>query len=164
MKDSKKGNKEGPNSRQIAFLLSQVGAHASMKFAERIHSLGIQPHHAGILRILSKERNVNQKDLANTLSILPSRLVTFIDELESMGVVVRVVDAKDRRNHRIELTIQGNTLMKSISEVAQEHNEEVCRELNTDERQTLAGLLARLASTHGLVAGVHPGYKFAKSK
>ena len=41
-------------SAEPAFLLSQVGAHASAKFAERLEQLGLKPPHAGILRVVEQ--------------------------------------------------------------------------------------------------------------
>src|SRR5699024_1520625 len=38
---------------QPAFLLSQVGAHAAARFAERLEPLGLKPAHSGVLRVVA---------------------------------------------------------------------------------------------------------------
>jgi len=65
----------------LAFLLSQVGAHAAARFAERIAPLKLKPHHSGILRILENDAGVTQQALCDLLGMFPSRLVGLLDEL-----------------------------------------------------------------------------------
>ena len=68
-----------------AFLLAQVGAHATSKFAERLFDLKLTPADAGIFRILAATPAITQQALATALGTLPSRLVALIDALESRG-------------------------------------------------------------------------------
>lgn len=150
---------EGGESVGIAFLLAQLGAYSAARFAARLVDLGLNPAHAGILRLLATEPNLNQRELAVRLHALPSRIVTLIDELEKLGLVVRRRSTADRRSSALELTDAGRTTMASLRHIATAHEAEITAAVTPQERQQLAGLLGRLAEGNGLTQGVHPGYR-----
>jgi DNA-binding MarR family transcriptional regulator len=141
-----------------AFLLAQLGAHAASKFAERLSALDLAPPHAGILRFVSASGGTSQQGLANHLSILPSRLVILIDQLEERGMVERRADPADRRSHALHLTDKGMETLKAIGRLARDHQEALLVSLTADERDVLAALLRRVADQQGLRPGVHPGF------
>jgi DNA-binding MarR family transcriptional regulator len=142
-----------------AFLLAQVGAHAAMKFGERLKKLKLAPHHAGILRILAVTPAITQQSLAKMLGIVPSRLVALIDEMESWGLVERRSDRDDRRRYALHLTEKGRAMLEAIGRVAREHGQELLAALSEEERRQMAILLRRIADDQGLSHGVHPGYR-----
>ncbi|MDB6021870.1 MAG: Transcriptional regulator, MarR family [Pedosphaera sp.] len=145
--------------KRLAFLLSQVGAHAAAKFAERLGPLKLAPAHAGILWAISADTGISQQGLAKLLGMFPSRLVLVLDELEQMGLIERKATAADRRTYALHVTAKGRTTMQSIGRLAQEHQEKLCAALTPGEQETLAALLSRIAEEQGLAPGVHPGYR-----
>ncbi|HEX4622381.1 MAG TPA: MarR family transcriptional regulator [Myxococcaceae bacterium] len=148
--------------RSPSFLLAQVGAHAAAKFAERLASTGLTPAHAGILRIIANGPGTSQRALASTLGMLPSRLVTLVDELETKGLIERRDNPDDRRLHALHLTERGGKAMMEIGRVARAHGEALCAALKPAEREQLSELLGRIADEQGLTPGVHPGFKRIK--
>jgi DNA-binding MarR family transcriptional regulator len=144
-----------------AFLLAQVGAHAASKFGERLATLNLAPHHAGILRILGSTPAITQQTLAETLGMVPSRLVVLVDEMESSGLVERRNDPGDRRRYALHLTEKGRSMLETIGRVAREHSQTLLSALSADEQRQLANLLRRIADEQGLAPGVHPGYRHA---
>ena len=150
---------ERPNRGSFAaFLLAQVGALAARQFGERMQPIGLTPPHAGILRMLALSAGISQRDLADRLGMHASRLVAVVDELESLGLVVRTANSEDRRSYALELTPAGREKLAEVGKVAREHNEALCASLSVEEREMLAGLLQRIADAQGLGRGVHPGY------
>jgi DNA-binding MarR family transcriptional regulator len=141
-----------------AFLLAQVGAHAAARFAERLDLIGLAPPHAGILRLIQASEGLSQQALGAELNVLPSRLVTLIDELEHRGLVKRRDHPTDRRSYALYLTDKGQDSLKAIGRVAREHQTALCSALTDDEREQLARLLRRIADQQGLRPGVHPGF------
>jgi DNA-binding MarR family transcriptional regulator len=146
-------------ARSAAFLLAQVGAHAAERFGERLAALNLSRPHAGILRAIAASSGLSQQALASTLSILPSRLVVLVDELEERGLIERRDDARDRRAYALHLTENGAHMMASIGQIARAHEDSLCAALNDKERSQLADLLTRIADQQGLTAGVHPGFR-----
>ncbi len=143
----------------LAFLLSQVGAHAAARFAERLEPLGLKPPHAGILVVLQQADGLSQQALGAKLGAFPSRLVALLDELEGRGLVERRDSPTDRRSYALYLTEAGREALDQIGRVAREHQEALCAALDPSERARLAGLLTRIAAQQGLAPGVHPGFR-----
>jgi DNA-binding MarR family transcriptional regulator len=143
----------------LAFLLAQVGGLAAIKFAERLGPLELSPAQAGLLRAVAADPGRSQRALAEKLGTLPSRLVILIDELEAAGLLERRVSSRDRRVSELYLTSAGSQKMRRIGRVGQAHGEALLAPLDDAERADLAMMLGKLAEHHGLVAGVHPGYR-----
>ena len=72
-----------------ALLLSQLGAHVSRRFAERLAPLDLSPAHVAVLRVVGQNPGIGQRELAEELGVVPSRVVVLIDELEERGIVER---------------------------------------------------------------------------
>jgi DNA-binding MarR family transcriptional regulator len=143
----------------VAFLLAQLGHHASDLFARRIDVLDLSPAQAGILRLLSAEPGPSQQALSARLGLLPSRVVAFVDDLEERGYLERRRNRDDRRLYALFLTPAGEQLMGRLSAIAREHEQDITSGLSVDQRRTLSQLLSLLAEQRGLTPGVHPGYR-----
>jgi DNA-binding MarR family transcriptional regulator len=155
-RDGRPGAQGHPRS--TAFLLAQLGSVAASKFAERLSSTGLAPHHAGILRTIAKNPGTSQQALASLLGMLPSRLVTYLDELEGRGLIERRDNPEDRRLYALALTEKGTRAMGDIGRVAKAHDDDMCAALSARERKELHTLLGKLADHHHLTPGVHPGF------
>ena len=143
----------------LAFLLSQVGSHASARFAARLEPLGLKPPHAGILRVIEQADGLSQQALGEKLGMFPSRLVTVLDELEERGLVERRDSPTDRRSYALYLTGPGRDALEQIGRVGREHQDSLCAALDESERAQLAAFLTRIAAEQGLTPGVHPGFR-----
>jgi DNA-binding MarR family transcriptional regulator len=143
----------------LAFLLSQVGAHSSARFAERLEPLGLKTAHAGILRVIKQTDGLSQQALGERLGMFPSRLVAVLDELEQLGLVERRDSPTDRRSYALHLTEAGRGALERIERIGQEHQEALCAALDESERAQLAGFLRRIVAEQGLTPGIHPGYR-----
>jgi DNA-binding MarR family transcriptional regulator len=155
-----KPRRSGPRgAASPAFLLAQVGGHASAMFAERLAALGLTPPQAGILRAIDASAGASQQALCGSLGVAASRLVTLVDDLERRKLVERRDDPGDRRVYALHLTDHGREALTAIGRVAREHQEALCAALTPEERDLLAGLLRRIADQQGLAPGVHPGFR-----
>jgi DNA-binding MarR family transcriptional regulator len=143
----------------LAFLLSQVGFHASARFAARLEPLRVKPPHVGILRVVEQADGLSQQALCERLGVFPSRLVALIDELERLGLVERRNSPSDRRSRALHLTEEGRKTLRKIDRVSGEHQEAICHALDADERAQLADFLRRIVTEQGLSPGVHPGFR-----
>jgi DNA-binding MarR family transcriptional regulator len=139
-------------------LLSQVGAHAAMRFAQRLGPLGLTPPHVGILRALSESAGMSQQQLATLLGLHPSRLVSLVDDLEGRGLAERRDSPEDRRTHALALTEDGKKALAEALRISAKHQDELCAALDPKEREQLAAMLEKIAQQQGLAPGVHPGF------
>jgi len=143
---------------RTGFLLSQLGAFASARFAELVKPAGLTPATAGALRILMENPGISQRALADRLGAVPSRVVVLVDTLEAAGLVTRTRDPHDRRHHRLDLTDAGLASLRGLRAAAEEQNSDILAPLDPTERATFSELVARLAAAHGLDPDVHRGY------
>lgn len=143
----------------VAFLLAQLGHHAAERFSERIASLELTPPQAGILRAIAAAPGRSQQALSSQLQLLPSRVVTFIDELEDRGCVERRPNPDDRRQYALYLTAAGKELMQKLSRLARQHEHALTSGLDESQQAQLRELLATVAEQQGLTPGIHPGYR-----
>jgi DNA-binding MarR family transcriptional regulator len=143
----------------LSFLLSQVGFHASARFAERIAPLGLTLPQVGILANIGHGDGLSQQALSERLGLFPSRLVAMLDELEQRGLLQRRDSPKDRRSYALHLTSAGRAVLEQIWGIGREHEDALCAALDAPQRAQLADLLGRIATEQGLTPGVHPGFR-----
>jgi DNA-binding MarR family transcriptional regulator len=143
----------------VAFLLAQLGQHATGLFAERVAALNLNPPQAGILRAISFAPGRSQQALSEQLGLLPSRVVAFVDDLEERGLVERRRNPTDRRQHALYLTPAGEELMRELAVVGRQHEQQITAGLTAEQRATLMELLSAVVARQGLTPGVHPGYR-----
>jgi DNA-binding MarR family transcriptional regulator len=157
----------GPAGRKrtdIAFLVAQLGAYAAERFGERAAALDFTRPQAGLLRLISREPGLSQQAVARRLGTPPSRLVALVDGLEQRGLIERRRNPGDRRNYALHLTAAGEQAMAALSQVTLEHEQAITAPLTQAERAQLSKLLGKLATAHGLVPGIHPGYRNLSEK
>lgn len=149
----------GTSADHVAFLLAQVGHRAATLFAELLLPLDLTPPLAGIVRLIHLQPGLSQQELSGRLQLLPSRVVAFVDELETRGYVTRQRNETDRRLYALHLTAEGRELMGDLGKVAREQDRQITAGLSADQRTTLRELLAHIAERQDLAAGIHPGYR-----
>jgi len=142
----------------LAFLLSQVGIHASSRFAARLAEVDLQPPLFRVLNLVDAAEGRSQQEIAKAVQAPPSRMVGFVDELEQRGLVERRADPKDRRVRALYLTTAGREALARGREVAREHEEELTAGLSEGERERLVELLGKVVDGQGIGKGVHPGF------
>jgi DNA-binding MarR family transcriptional regulator len=142
----------------LAFLLSQVGIHASARFSERLAEVGLQPPLFRVLNLVDAAEGRSQQEIAKAVQAPPSRMVGFVDELERQGLLERRADPKDRRVRALYLTAAGRQALARGREVARQHEEDLAEGLSGAEREQLVELLRRVVDAQSIGRGVHPGF------
>jgi DNA-binding MarR family transcriptional regulator len=139
-----------PKRAGLAFTLAQLGAHGSKQFADRLAVLNLTPSQARFLRGMADASGLSQREVADKLGMHTSQLVAIVDEMESLGLVVREANAGDRRTYALHITPKGKEMLAKILAISRQHNEALLAALNDDERGTLADLLGRIAEQQGV--------------
>jgi DNA-binding MarR family transcriptional regulator len=142
-----------------AFLLSQLGGTVASRFAEATARLGLSPSDAGVLRLVSKSPGISQRELADRLGAVPSRVVAIIDSLEGRDLVSRKRSATDRRNYELGLTRAGTEMLRELRSASEANDAAILSALSVDEVAELHLLLEKMRERLGLVTDVHPGYR-----
>lgn len=140
-----------------AFLLAQLGAHASARFGERIAELELTPPLAGVMRAVAGGPGRTQQAIAAQLGMAPSGLLGLLDVLERRELLERRRNPQDRRQHAVHLTDAGRALLARLMTLARAHDDALLAALDPAEREHLRGLLVRIAAEQQLT-DVHPGF------
>lgn len=141
----------------LAFLLSQVGIHASRRFGERIAEVDLNPPLFRVLNLVDASEGCSQQAIGQAIEVPASRMVALVDELEQRGLVERRPDPEDRRVRALYLTRKGRQTLARGRKIAKEHEEEMTRGLGEKDRKRLLDLLQKMVDEQALGRGVHPG-------
>jgi len=150
----------GPPSapfRSVCFTISATGYAIARRFAAALAPLGLEPRDFALLRTLAGAPGLTQQAIAERMGVAPSRMVAFIDSLQSRGLVERRANPEDRRAHALHLTAEGERLLQRGFERAVSHERELVQDLSAEECEQLLELLGRVGARAGVPAGVHVG-------
>ena len=121
-----------------------------------VDGLGLKPKHAGLLTVIDRGLAASQLDVAATMGVVPSLVVSMADHLVRLGAIERVRDPRDRRRQILTLTGEGRRLLAECAALARSVDEELAATLPLDERAGVARSLGALASRAGLPAAYAP--------
>jgi DNA-binding MarR family transcriptional regulator len=130
---------------QLADLIHRLTRRLRRAQAERLAPLGLTPAQERALRLIARDDEApRMTELADRLGIVPRSLTTVVDALEKAGLVRREIDPRNRRAILLRLTDQGAAVRDGQREARRRAAEDLFAPLSASERETLAGLLARL--------------------
>lgn len=129
---------------RVAWLVGRASLQAQRLILQRFAGSELRKQHYGVLASLADLGPASQGPLADRLCLDRSDLVTFLDELEGRGLVVRTADATDRRRKIVGLTPAGEQVLAGLDELVFAADEELLAGLSAEERATLVGLLQRI--------------------
>jgi DNA-binding MarR family transcriptional regulator len=155
------GPASNPPFRSVGFTVSTLGYEVSRRFRETLQPLGLEPRDFSLLRAVASNEGRSQQAVGESLKIAPSRMVAFVDLLESRGLLERRQNADDRRTRALYLTDAGRDLLASAFGLALETERTLCSGLTEDDRSLLLDLLGRVAAALGLPDGVHAAHRHA---
>jgi DNA-binding MarR family transcriptional regulator len=89
---------------------------------------------------------LNPSEISDRQGVSRNTMSTFIRNLEDEGLVERRLDPEDRRRFNISLTDNGRSLVTQYTRTHLETIDHCFHTLDTDEQQTLFGLLQKLGT------------------
>ncbi len=141
----------------LAFLLSQVGIHASRQFSERIAEVGLHPALFRVLNLVDADEGRSQHAIGEAIEVPPSRMVALVDELEQLGLVERRPHPTDRRVRTLYLTTKGRKTLAQGREIAAAHERDLTSGMPAADRKRLTGYLQKIVDEQTIGRGIHPG-------
>jgi DNA-binding MarR family transcriptional regulator len=149
---------EGDDAVALTSLSQRTGyliavAHRRLRSAaeEQLAPLGLHPRDFGVLSVLQRDAPCTQQHLAQQLGVSPPAALTFVDGLESRGLVSRSRRPDDRRMYDLKLTDAGCAALQQAAEAAALVQEDIARRLGPEADQGLRMLLAKLVADSHLV-------------
>lgn len=127
----------GYNARRAALSVIEV-------FLDRMAVYGLRPVDFSVLSLITHNPGITSRQLCDTLNLLPPNLVGKIGGLERRGLLLRHPHPLDRRAQSLQLTAEGQALMREAEKAASQLEIEVSQALSAAERRTLIRLLQKL--------------------
>ncbi|MFC0627375.1 MarR family winged helix-turn-helix transcriptional regulator [Kribbella deserti] len=134
------------NRNQVAQLAQQVldvsnwlDRHHNVRFASE---LGLTPASARALLQLDPDQPVPTRALASMLGCDPSNVTSFVDRLETAGLIERHVDEHDRRIKTLVVTPAGRQMLAQVDDIRGTDSPPL-QALTAAERETLQKLLGK---------------------
>ena len=111
---------------------------------------GVTGRQATLLWLIKRSPGPTLRALAETEGISPPALSGHVDRLERAGLLVRVRSAVDRRRVGLELTPEGERLLRSVRE---RRTAWLAERLGALEPEALRAIEAAIAPLHELLMG-----------
>jgi len=114
---------------------------------ERLKPYDLTHLQFSILMNLYKNNIDTQKELLQYVYGDEASITRLIDRLQTKGYIERVPSTQDRRKKTLKLTDEGHKLMNEIIQYPYEINQELVKELSTQESQEFLRLLQKVHSS-----------------
>ena len=108
------------------FLISRIKQVGTRLFDRMLANSGIDSFNGAqgrILYVLWQNDEISISSLSAQTSLANTTLTAMLDRMESLGLVVRKLDPKDRRNRLIALTEKAKSLQDDYDRISQQMNE-----------------------------------------
>ena len=108
------------------FLISRIKQVGTRLFDRMLANSGIDSFNGAqgrILYVLWQNDEISISSLSAQTSLANTTLTAMLDRMESLGLVVRKPDPKDRRNRLIALTEKAKSLQDDYNRISQQMNE-----------------------------------------
>lgn len=97
-----------------------------------------------VLTVLSRNKSINQQQIADTVRKNKANLTPIIDKLSSRNLVIRSEDVSDRRNKLISLTEEGKKLYKSYANMFEQFYQEFLNDIDTNNLDKTIHVLRKI--------------------
>jgi DNA-binding MarR family transcriptional regulator len=131
-------------SDRVVWLVGRASLRAQRLIQDQFIDSELRKAHYGVLASLADLGPAAQAPLADRLSLDRSDMVSFLDDLEDLGYVVRRADPTDRRRKIVEITTRGRAVLRELDKLVYAADDELLSALSPEERATLAELLSRV--------------------
>lgn len=128
----------------VGYQLRRAQIETFQHFATTLGDEGMRPGWFGLLIIVAQNPGLSQTQLARTLGVDGSTMVSMIDRMEASGWVARTRSKIDRRSHELHLTDAGTALLARITPMVRDHDSAITANLTDSESAELLRLLRKV--------------------
>lgn len=133
--------------RRLPILLRHCWYGLNQAFRRRLAHLDLTPDQYTVLRNLSEEPGLTQRELCARMASDPNTVAALTARMEAEGWIERKECRKDRRANRLRLLAKGRRKFSTARKIAQLLQDEVSEALDPGEQEVLLESLSHLAET-----------------
>lgn len=116
-----------------------------MRKAQKQLSDSMHGEHFVLFYISQHEGNVIPSDISNEMQITSARIAATLNSLESKGLIIRRIDAKDRRRILIDITDEGRKMVREHHKMIMGITVNMLEYLGEPDATELIRIMKRLA-------------------
>lgn len=131
------------NNSVIISIMKIFHSHIHYNFA-KLENVQIHPRQFPLLKLLSEYPGLNQREIAEKLSIKPPTVAVSIKRLEKSGYVEKRQDEYNQRVSRIYITEAGIAIMKLGRKIIAEEEQMLLQGFSPEETVLLREYLQRI--------------------
>lgn len=132
------------SAREIAEELRPAVLRLARQLRRETEALGVTSQQVTLLWLVRSRAGLSLRELASEEGISAPSLSGHVDRLETLGLLRRVRSTEDRRRVGLELTTEGESLLKRVRARRTTWLAERLALLSDDERDRLEGALPTL--------------------
>lgn len=110
-------------------------------FIRTLSVIDLRPAQYSVLVVIGANPGLSQAELADGLAIERARLVHMLDHLQKRGLTERLPSPTDRRTHALQLTKDGQKLLKRAKALAARHEARLTEKIGAPARAQMLDLL-----------------------
>lgn len=109
--------------------------------SKRAEPFGVDRHFATLVTIANTEKKCTQQYLSDLLNIDKVAMVRVLDYFFDKGMIIRIVNPEDRREHLIQLTAKAKKIVPKIRTEIEAMNKIALNGLNKKEQELFRGFI-----------------------
>jgi DNA-binding MarR family transcriptional regulator len=133
---------------KASWLIAKVSLQAHRLRSEGLAPVDARGYQFAILAALDEYGPASQMSIGQRCGIDRSDTHAVVNELVDQGLVVRALDAQDRRRNVITINAAGQKRLAQLDAVLDQVQDTLLTALSPTERRQLVGLLARVFDSH----------------
>lgn len=132
---------------------------AAAIFMQEAAESGTTPVQYAALHTLGAQPGIDQRTLAQLVSLDTSTIAGVVDRLEARGLLTRSLSAQDRRVRLLHLTPEGEALLAQLAPLMLRAQERILDPLPAAEREAFMRMVQTVVSHHAQLsaAGTNEG-------
>lgn len=140
--------------RSAGHLIRRAHQLHNVLFGELTAGFDVTSPQFAALQAIAEFPGLEQAALSDLIAYDRSTIGGLIDRLEAKGLVRRTVGTEDRRTKRLELTSDGQALLRAVQPRASQVHERLLAVLAPAERELFIALLSRVVGIDAAVERV----------
>jgi DNA-binding MarR family transcriptional regulator len=132
-------------SGHIGYLLRQAGAAHRLRMERSLADLEVTPPQFVVLTMLAAYPGISGADIARLAALTPQTVSVIVANLERAGAIARRPHAVHGRIQQIEVTEQGEALLKQCRTRVRKVEAEMTKGFTPDEEQVIRRWLVNIA-------------------
>lgn len=130
------------NHQIIDHQINLIKKHRSI-LEHRLQETGVFRGQHHLLMCIARNPNVTQKELAALQNVSTAAVAVSLKKLEKGGYVSRMIDEKDNRSNKIQITEKGLSVVRQSIHIFQEMEEEILTGFTEEEKKLFLSFLIR---------------------